>query len=299
MEPLRVIEIAFLFATGAVIGSFLNVCIWRLPTDRSIVWPGSHCPKCLRFIRWYDNIPLVSYAVLGARCRFCREPISVRYPLIEGLTALSFVALYWWDILRPLPHAWAYPMPEDYWRLGIHCFIFASLLCGSLIDLEHQILPDEITKGGTAVGLAASALFPWLHMSPIAVRSPTHPVLWGPALTGAPWLDGLAWGIFGALVGAGITWAMGVLGKRLFRKDAMGLGDVKLMAMLGAFFGWDGALLIFFIGPFFGLAIGILLAIRRRTHAIPYGPFLSMAAVLVMLAKPQILEFLARLGRPG
>ena len=269
---------AFIFAVGAAVGSFVNVCVWRLPTDRSLFWPASHCPKCLRFIRWYDNLPLISYLVLRGRCRRCGARISVRYPLVELGVALSFAALYWWDIVVT---GGRFP---NYWLLVVHCYVTASLIAGSLIDLEHQILPDEITGAGLVAGLFASALLPALH-----VRQ-------GPLL-GVRWLDGLAWGGAGALVGAGLTAGMAIVGKWIFRREAMGLGDVKLMAMLGAFFGWDGAVLIFFLAPFFGLLIGGALALKRRTRTIPYGPFLSMAAVAVMLFRPQILRWLAGLGR--
>jgi len=273
------IELAFTFAAGAVVGSFLNVCIWRLPTDRSLIWPGSHCPKCLRFIRWYENIPLISYLVLRGRCRRCRARISIRYPIVELITALSFVGLYWLEIVA------ANGSDDKYWVLAVHCYVVAALIASSLIDLEHQILPDEITWMGLLVGLTASALLPELHDA-IHRR-----------LVGLAWVDGLAWSAFGALVGSGLTGGMAVLGRWVFRRDAMGLGDVKLMAMLGAFFGWDGALLVFFIAPFFGLVIGGFIALKRRTRAIPYGPFLSMAAVVVLLFKAQILRYLQGLGR--
>jgi leader peptidase (prepilin peptidase)/N-methyltransferase len=292
LSEIQVLTAGFVFALGAAVGSFLNVCIWRLPTDRSLMWPGSHCPRCLRPIRWYDNIPLVSYLVLRGRCRFCRAPIAARYPLVEGVTALAFLALYLWEIViepQTAPGANAFyrtPYGPDYWLLAAHLYVLASLIAGSIIDLEHQILPDEITKTGLVVGLAASAFVPALH---------AHEG----RMLGIEWLDGLGWGVIGAAVGSGLTYGMAVLGKRLFRKDAMGFGDVKLMAMLGAFFGWDGAVLIFFIGPFFGLAIGIFLALKRGTRVIPYGPFLAMAAVCVMLFRSQIVNWLTTFGTAG
>ena len=276
---MMIAELIFTFAFGAVVGSFLNVCIWRLPTDRSLFWPGSHCPRCLRFIRWYDNIPLVSYLLLRGRCRHCGARISPRYPLVEGATALAFVGLYFADIVVTGDR------PPSYALLGVHCYLVASLLAASLIDLDHQIIPDEITFGGVVVGLAASALVPALHDN---VR----------ALVGIGWLDRLIWSTVGALAGSGMTAGMALLGKWIFRRDAMGMGDVKLMAMLGTFLGWQGALLVFFIAPFFGLAIGGFLALKRRTRVIPYGPFLSMAAATVVVLRVEgILEALQRLTR--
>jgi len=278
---MRALEIAFVFALGAAIGSFLNVCVWRLATDRSLFWPGSHCPKCLRPIRWFDNIPILSYLILRARCRTCGSSISIRYPLVEFFTALAFVGLYWLDIVVRGGR------DPDYALLVVHCYITASLIAGSLIDLDYKILPDEITKIGIVAGLAASALMPRLH-GVGEVR-----------LVGIGWLDGLGFAVIGALVGAGMTYGMGRLGTWLFKRDAMGFGDVKLMAMFGAFFGWDGAVLIFFMGPFFGLVIGGALAIKRKSREIPYGPFLSMAAIIVMLFKEDILTLLGRFSGAG
>lgn len=241
--------VIFTVIGGLFIGSFLNVCIWRLPREEQVVRGRSYCPGCRHLIAWYDNLPVVSFILLGRRCRSCRAPISWRYPAVELLTAGGVAAVVSrWGITGPAL---------------VYAAVVCSLIVVSFIDATHQMIPDEITLPGVGLGLAASVAWPALH---------------GTAHRGAALLQGAV----GALVGGGAIYLMGLLGRWMFKKEAMGGGDVKLMAMLGAVLGWQRILLVFFIAPFFGSLVGIPLKLWRRTELLPYGPFLSMATVVVL-----------------
>jgi len=244
----------FVFVIGAIVGSFLNVCIHRMPISKSIVLPASHCPKCGTKLRWYDNIPVVSYALLLGRCRSCRERISIRYAVVEILTASLFVALFY--------------------KFGISAKFFiysaftAALIVAAFIDIDINEIPDSISLGGLAAGLVLSIAFPALFDTTSRI-------------------EGFLSSLSGALIGGIAIYAMGVFGKILFKKDAMGGGDVKLMAMIGSIVGWKLALFTFFIAPVFGAAIGILMRIRDGRETIAYGPYLSLAAVIsILFARP-------------
>jgi len=244
---------------GSIVGSFLNVCIHRLPKEESIVSPRSYCPKCKQSIRWHDNIPFLSFLVLKGKCRFCHEPISFRYFVVEGLTALSFLVLY----LRFGVNA----------LFCIYAAWFSALIVASFIDLKHQIIPDEISLGGLAVGMGVSVLYPPLHSA--ATR----------------WYS-LGYSALGALVGGGSIYLIGLFGNLVFRKESMGGGDVKFLAMVGSVVGWQTALLAFFIAPFFGSVVGIILKIRKGAEIIPYGPFLSLGSIVALLWGENILTYL-------
>lgn len=237
------------FVIGLLVGSFLNVCIWRLPREESVVRGRSRCPACGRTIPWYDNIPLLSFAWLGRRCRFCRAPISWRYPVVELLTGVVFAAVAArWGMTGPglVYAAW-----------------LAALIVVSVIDAREQIIPDIITVPGTGLAVLASACWPSLHgtSSPVAA---------------------LVSSLHGALLGAGAIALMGMVGEFVFRKEAMGQGDVKLMALLGAILGGPRVLLAFFLAPILGSIVGLPLRILRKQELIPYGPFLSVAAVIAL-----------------
>jgi len=240
----------FSFMLGSMVGSFLNVCIYRLPREESIVIPPSHCVKCSKKIPWYDNIPLVSYVMLGARCRFCKERISFRYFVVELLTALLFLGFYL-----------ALGQTAKY---VVYAAVGAALVLITFIDLEHQIIPDEVTVPGILAGLLASGIFPALHHAP-------------------SWFWSLWRSLLGAAAGAGTLFAIGVVGKLIFKRDAMGGGDVKLMAMLGAFLGWQMVLLTIFLSSVFGSFVGIFLKIKYKVEEIPYGPYLALGAVVSMV----------------
>ncbi len=237
---------------GAVIGSFLNVCIHRLPERESLVWPGSRCPLCAASIRWYDNIPLLSYLWLSGRCRDCRGRISARYPLVEALNAAGYGLIMW--RVGPTATALAYAL------------LFSALLVVSFIDLDHMIVPDRITLPGMVLGLVAGTL--------LLPR----------------WWESLA----GLLVGGGLLYFIAWISPYLFGKEGMGGGDIKLLAMIGAFLGWKPVLLTVVLGAFLGAVVGVALIAARvlaREAYIPFGPFLSLAAVVAMLYGSAILDW--------
>jgi len=269
------IWIVWLFALGAAIGSFLNVCIYRLPLDGSLLRPPSHCPQCKHLIRWRDNIPIVSFIILRGRCRDCRASISPRYLIVELLTATLFVLLPLVFMSRgePLPCIIVY--------LALAC----ALVVASFIDLQYTIIPNEITIPGMVVAVLASLAFPALHHLPSAGR-------YAHGLLANPHLNGLLHSFLGMAAGAAFILLMRVLGGLLFRKEAMGLGDVKFMGMVGGFLGWKLVTLTNFVAPVFGATVGVLLLLTKGEHKIPYGPFLSIATLAVIIFGPDMLLFI-------
>ncbi len=265
---------------GACIGSFLNVVIYRLPLEKSLLSPGSHCPKCSTPIRWFDNIPLVSYIVLMGKCRKCGVDIPLRYPFVEFLTAAMFVGLFAVDIIG------IFAPPVGYAVFAVHCALAAALIAVTFIDFDHKIIPNEISMGGTIVALILA----------IIMGDKLAPQV-GFASGWAKPLSGLVTSLIGGATGAGITWLTGVFGSYAFKKEAMGFGDVKLMALIGCLLGWQAALLVFFTAPFFGLLIAVPQMLIKKDHYIAYGPFLSLAAMLYIVFKHVYDEFLATLFR--
>ena len=249
----------FIFIVGAMTGSFLNVCIVRLPLEKSIVFPGSHCVACSTPIKWHDNIPLISWLALGGRCRICKEKISFRYWLVELLTGVIFFVFYRHYGLQPV--LWPYLV------------MVSGFIVAIFVDFEHRIIPDEVSIGGMIAGLVFSLFIPQLHA--------TH----------SPFL-GVGFSLLGILVGGGAIYLMGVLGDFVFKKETMGGGDVKLMGMVGAFIGWKLALLTFFLAPFFGAGYGIVEKIRTKDSTIAYGPFLIMGALVSLFWGDKIIIFL-------
>jgi len=249
------------FCFGAVIGSFLNVCIWRLPAGQSIVYPPSRCPQCGARVRNVDNIPLVSYAILRGRCRACRNPISMRYPLVEALTGGMFVLL----LLRfgPVPMVAAYAL------------LVAALIVITFIDLDHQIIPDAISLPGIAVGLALSL------------------VGYGP-----PFVDSA----IGVLLGGGLLYAVAVGYAALAGREGMGGGDIKLLAMIGAFLGWSNVLVTLILGSFVGALVGIaVIAVSGgdRHLPIPFGPFLALGATCALFFGDPLIHWYLNLAMPA
>ena len=256
---------------GAIIGSFLNVVVHRVPLDESIVFPNSRCPSCGASIAFYDNIPVLSYIVLGAKCRHCKEHISFRYPAVELLTAALFVAVAWHDGLSAA-------QPFD--------LIFASaLLALVFIDAEHMILPNAITYPGIAFALIARVVIPYLSGTP---HFDDVPSISQGALAGTPiWVTSLVGALIGALLGGGSLWLMGWTWEKLRGIEAMGLGDVKMMFMVGAYLGWRLTILTIFVGVFTGSIIGIFLMVRSGNRnmqmLLPFGVFLGLGAIASLL----------------
>ena len=265
------------FALGCCVGSFLNVCIWRLPRGMGIHSPSrSLCPACEHELAWYDNIPLLSYALLRGRCRYCSEPISWRYPVVEAATGIVFAGIY---VQQGLVHG---TPPEQLIIMGL---VAALLIVASGVDMTHFIVPDEISVFGIMAALLAGLLLPELHVG----MQPYHTLS---GLTGIAAVDGLIGSALGAVVGGGLVYLFAVVGSLMFGREALGLGDVKLMAMVGAFLGWKVAVFSFFLAPFFGLVYGIPLLLMKGQHLMPFGPFLSSAAVLVTIFRGAATGFL-------
>ena len=226
---------------GLAVGSFLNVCIYRLPLEQSLVFPGSRCTVCNRTLSWFENVPVVAWVVLGGRCRTCHTGISVVYPLVEAFTGVMFV--------------WAA------WRYGPGWLLFSRLLLGCMlialffIDLRHRILPNVITVGGTIVGFILSFVTP------------------------PGWVSSL----IGLVIGGLIPLALAEAYLRVRKVEGLGMGDVKMLALIGAFLGWKLVLLTLALGSFLGSFVGLGLIVTRRGDmklALPFGTFLAIAAMI-------------------
>ena len=300
-EAQRSILLVFSGLLGLNIGSFLNVCIFRLPRNcMSIVKPRSRCPKCLAWIAWYDNFPVLSWTILGGKCRHCKNPISIRYTLVELLTGALYLYAGWRALYgRPLSPMLFGPQldTEALVQFLLEAWILGAMIVCTFIDLEFKILPDEITLSGIVIGLAASAAFPFLHGQFIRLSLPLFQLYPG---HGLPWnisephVASFAASLTGALAGGGAIYLVGVLGKLVFRKEAMGFGDVKYMAMIGALLGWRGVLLTFVLACLMGSIIGIgkYLTVRRMGY-VPFGPFLSGGALAMLFWSPLVDRALA------
>lgn len=267
---------------GSVVGSFLNVCIYRLPREcQSIRRPlRSRCPRCLTPIAWYDNVPLVSFAMLGAKCRHCRARISWQYPVVEALSAALFAAVAYWALAgHPRPEA----VLTQNERLGLLLagwYLIGVLVITTFIDFKYRIIPDEITYTGMALAPLASAFLPLLHW-PL----PTEEIL-----SSLP-LRGLVSSLVGQIVGGGIVYAARVLGEAAFGREAMGLGDVKFMCVVGGFLGPAAVLTVFFVGCMLGAVFGSIRYLVVRDRYMAFGPFLSMGALVVLFFQSDIYRF--------
>jgi leader peptidase (prepilin peptidase) / N-methyltransferase len=268
------------FLFGLVIGSFLNVCIARLPLGGSIASPASHCPRCNAPIRFYDNIPVVSFLLLRGRCRSCGEPISVRYPVVELMNGLFYVwihALFGLDGQAVLTMAFC-----------------SALIVVTFIDYDHQLIPDVISLPGMLIGLALAPFF----METLADPLPFRLGVLLPHST--PYFKALLNSLIGLIMGGGPLLAIGLLWKKLRGIEAMGGGDVKLMGMVGSFLGWKGALLTLMLGALSGSVVGGLLVFLKRhkmDNVIPFGPFLAAGAVAAAFYGPDILMWYLGLVR--
>jgi len=248
-------------AFGALVGSFLNVCIYRLPRGESILWPGSHCPACAAPIAWYDNIPLLGYLSLFGRCRSCRSDIPIRYPVVEAANAAGYVI-----ILAAFGLTWT---------AVLYCILFSALLVVTGTDLSHYMIPNVITWPGIALGLIGAAT-----VLPVS-------------LTDA---------FLGVAIGGGIIRFLVWVSPYLFGREGMGRGDVKLVAMIGAFLGWKPALLTIMVGSLAGSIIGIsliVLGFMKREDYVPFGPYLVFGALISMFFAQPLLQWYERLLNPS
>jgi leader peptidase (prepilin peptidase)/N-methyltransferase len=266
---------------GAILGSFLNVVIHRVPREESIVFPNSRCPECGAAIAFYDNIPVLSYAILGGKCRGCRTRISPRYPAVELLTALLFMGVAYHDGL-------SLALPFDL------AFVTA-LIALIFIDAEHMLLPNVITYPGTAIALLVRIVVPFLTTTPYFDDIPS---LSQGALAGLPvWAISIIGAVIGALIGGGSLWLMGWTWEKLRGVEAMGLGDVKMMFMVGAYLGWRLTILTIFVGVLSGSIIGILWMARKGQRdmqmLLPFGIFLGMGAIVAILIGSTIVDWYA------
>ena len=244
----------FVFLLGSIVGSFMNVCIYRMPRKLSIVIPSSRCPSCNTAIKPWDNIPIISYFFLGGRCRVCKSKISLIYPLVEFLNAVLYVFILW-----RFGFSWHTPL----------YFIFCStLVVISFIDLEFQIIPDKITLPGIPIGIIIGSFLlpdPFMRYNILGLKA----------------------SLLGFVIGGGVYYALA-----LVSRGGMGGGDIKMMAMIGALMGWKAVLLISFIGSFIGGLVGIFLMVfkgKGRKTKIPFGPFLALGSVITLFYGEEIL----------
>lgn len=245
---------------GAIWGSFLNVCIYRIQMEMSVSWPGSHCFKCKKPIAWYDNLPVLSWFILKGKCRHCAAPFSMRYAVIEAITGALFLGL------------WIVEGPSCV--MLCHWLMTFGLLLGTGIDLDDFWIPDRVTWGGILIGIPLSGLVPALHGQPT-------------------WQAGLWTSAQGAALGFGLLWLVGFLGKLAFKKDAMGFGDVKLLGAIGAFLGAPAVLFVIFISALLGSIVGVALIAMGKSELggrIPFGPYLSAAAVIWVFGGDRLLS---------
>jgi leader peptidase (prepilin peptidase)/N-methyltransferase len=314
------IWLPLVFALGAVVGSFVNVCVYRLPYERSLFWPGSRCGRCFQRIRWYDNLPLLSWWMLRGRCRTCEAPISIRYFFIELFTALGFTGLFYLEIVcnaLELPflkdqqfNLGAGWVPLAAWGVFLHhAVLFSFLLTASLCDLDDMEIPLGLTVTGTLVGLGLATLFAWpfpndlpaavdpFRQPPVRlyVRPPPPGLyawpVWYPLPAWLPqgnWKLGLLTGLAGAAAGmvvlrgvrAVFGWARGL--------EGLGLGDADLMMMAGAFVGWQPVLMAFFVSAFPALCFGVGPVLRKGDRPLPFGPSLAAGVLLTLFLWPRL-----------
>jgi len=341
--PLWIVLI-LVFLYGAVLGSFLNVCIYRIPQKENL-WvslkglgsPPSYCPGCKNHISPLDNIPVIGWLKLGGRCRFCDMRISVRYPLIEFFNGLIFAVVYWleipghyganitdgglYSILGPqglVDSFWLSPTAILHWRYAYHIVLLEALIVATFIDIDIRIIPDGSTLPAMAVGVLCALAIGQVHLAPLWFQEPSlvrstglilpdwlNGLLNQPANVGRfyvpQWITahshwhGLLVSITGLAVGGGIVWAVRLIGFWVLRQEAMGFGDVVLMACIGAFFGWQPTVVVFFIAPVCAIVVVAGCWIFWQHREIPYGPYLSSAALIVIIGWKQIWPIAERL----
>ena len=247
------INIVLIFILGLIVGSFSNVCIYRIPRNESIIYPASHCPKCRSKIKPVDNIPLLSFILLKGRCRNCKSKISIQYPIVELLTGLIYLIIYL-----------TYGLSV---QALIYIILSSALIIIAFIDLNEQIVPDVISLPGIVIGFILSFFVHYISFINSAL---------------------------GVLVGGGIILIIGLGGSVIFKKEAMGGGDVKLAAMIGAFLGWRYIIISLFLGFFLGALAGIFLIISKiksREDVVPFGPFIVLGSFITLLWGEKIISW--------
>ena len=280
LEVLNTFLLVLSLVLGCMVGSFLNVCIWRLPRNESVVRPRSRCPKCGNAIAWYDNVPIVSWLVLGAKCRNCGTPISWQYPFVEGLTGVLFCCVYWrFGMMAAAP---------------VYMLLVAGLVLVTFVDLAHWTIPDEVTLPGIPLGIACSLAAMFFPASGLIVQNVFESLI-------------------GAALGGGILYLLDKVTVLLAKKRGMGFGDVKLLAMLGAFLGWKSIFFIIMLASMIGSVVGLsMLIIQKRTapkvaaesenaptggHYLPFGPYLALAGLLYLFFGVWMLDIYTSLLR--
>ena len=247
------IEIILIFILGLIVGSFSNVCIYRIPRNESIIYPASHCPKCRTKIKIIDNIPLLSYILLKGSCRNCKSKISIQYPIVEFLTGLIYLIIY---LIYGLSI-----------QSLIYIILSSALIIITFIDLNEQIVPDVISLPGIVIGFILSFFIPYISFIDSAL---------------------------GVVAGGGIILIIGLAGLVIFKKEAMGGGDVKLAAMIGAFLGWKYVIISLFLGFFLGALAGIILIlskIKSTEDVVPFGPFIVLGSLITLLWGEKIITW--------
>jgi len=327
--------LAYLFVLGAVVGSFLNVCIYRIPTKErfweslyAVVYPKSRCPRCQKSIPPWANIPILGWLMLRGRCYDCRGRISFRYPLIEFGNGALWALVYWMEVpggfgasiadsaaIGPFgptgdPGSWGLsPMALIHWRYFYHMVLIEALVVASFIDLDLWIIPDGCTLPAMAVGFVGAGLIGHAYLTPVwhqNMRFARELQFWlDQSYPGVsewiflprplpdwighwPHLHGLAVSLAGFLIAGGVVWLIRIIGHWALGREAMGFGDVILMAMVGSFLGWQAGIIIFFMAPMFALLVVAGTFIFRRQRELPFGPYLSLATLAVMLFWKQI-----------
>ncbi|HZV07058.1 MAG TPA: prepilin peptidase [Gemmataceae bacterium] len=305
--------LVFILGIGA--GSVINYCFYRLPLEKSLFWPGPRCGRCLQPIRWFDNVPLLSYFLLHGRCRSCGERIPLRYPIVELLTGFLFAGLFYLEIGKNvigLPYLQSHleaisegDIPSAAWAVfGCHAVLVSFLLLTSLCDLDDMAIPLPITVTGALIGLACSALFPWPFPDagrplpaaggfvPPRLPAGLYPwPMWYPTpswLATGTWQFGLATGLAGAFAGMMVMRLVRFTYGVARGIEGLGVGDADLMMMAGAFVGWQPVLLSFFVATFPGLLFGIIHLIRQGNQPLPFGPALCLGVVLTLWLWPYL-----------
>lgn len=273
------VAIVFVVCLGAVIGSFLNVCICRIPLGESVSRPRSHCFSCGRTIPWYHNIPVLTWLILRGRCAYCKAPFGIRYPIVEALTAVLFLLVFqmWGNPgLFGLTHLQFPALIPVYWAFA------ASVVVNAAIDIDHGILLDRLSLGAMPPALVVSMIFPEIHGV-------------------SAWTQGLLSSAVGLAAGFGGLFLVGQIGTLVFRKEAMGFGDVKWMGLFGALFGWQACIFILVCASLLGALAGLTLLFVRRAalcSAIPFGPYLGAAALIWLFWGQRLLNWYIALVLP-